>query len=268
MSNLLIEDATLTGIANAIRGKEGSSNPIQVRDFAQRIANLPSGGSFTLTGNMQYGNAFAQMLNDGLDVDTSGVTSMMGMFYLCTLSSLDLTGLDTSNVEDMEHMFNTCSALSIDVSTWDTSNVTNMYYMFRNTKCAQLNLSNFNTGKVTNMANMFADSKLTSLDLSNFNTSEVTNMSNMFYFSNSLQTLNLSSFDTRKVTNMGSIFLPTNNLRSITFGSLWKTPSSGTYAATTGTWTNTVTGVSYTGLQALLEAGRTQGAIAGTWVKS
>lgn len=41
---LQINESTLVGIADAIRGKEGSTEPIPTVDMAERIANLPSGG--------------------------------------------------------------------------------------------------------------------------------------------------------------------------------------------------------------------------------
>ncbi len=44
MSNYLIQDSTLTDIADAIRAKSGSQATIDVADFATEIENLPSGG--------------------------------------------------------------------------------------------------------------------------------------------------------------------------------------------------------------------------------
>ena len=45
MSNYLIQDSTLTDIADAIREKTGSQATIDVADFATEISNIPSGGS-------------------------------------------------------------------------------------------------------------------------------------------------------------------------------------------------------------------------------
>ena len=42
MAEKLIQDTTLTNIANAIRSKDGTSASIQVSDYAQRISNLSS----------------------------------------------------------------------------------------------------------------------------------------------------------------------------------------------------------------------------------
>ena len=43
MSKYSIEDTTLTSIGNAIRTKEGTSDPIAVTDFASRISALSGG---------------------------------------------------------------------------------------------------------------------------------------------------------------------------------------------------------------------------------
>ena len=40
----LIEEATLTGIADAVREKKGTSDLIQVSNLAQAIIDLPTGG--------------------------------------------------------------------------------------------------------------------------------------------------------------------------------------------------------------------------------
>ena len=55
------------------------------------------------------------------------------------------------------------------------------------------------------------------------------------------------------------------SLASITFGSNWISYGTETYTdQTTGTWTRASDGKTYTGLQVLLEAGRTKGVIVGT----
>ena len=60
--------------------------------------------------------------------DTSNVTNMTGMFFMCSsLSALDLSTFNTSNVRGMNCMFFGCSSLStLDLSTFNTSNVQSM----------------------------------------------------------------------------------------------------------------------------------------------
>jgi hypothetical protein len=48
MSEYLIQDSTLTDIADAIRAKDGSSAPILTEDMADAIAAIPSGGGLEL----------------------------------------------------------------------------------------------------------------------------------------------------------------------------------------------------------------------------
>ena len=129
--------------------------------------------------------------------------------------------------------------------------------------------SKFDTSKVDIMDDMFSNMTGSSLDLSELDTSNVTSMANMFNLCASLTSLDVSNFDTSNVTNMTGMFNFCSSLASITFGENWISVASQTYSnQTTDTWTRASDGKTYTGLEALLEAGRTKGAIAGTWTKT
>ena len=69
-------------------------------------------------------------------LNTSEVTDMQWMFYLCTgLTSLDLSNFNTTKVTDVSCMFSYCYGLtSLDLSNFNTANVTDMYWMFRDCK--------------------------------------------------------------------------------------------------------------------------------------
>ena len=92
-------------------------------------------------------------------LETSGVTSMNGMFSGCSsLTKLDLSSFSTAAVNDMSNMFSNCEALT------------------------ELDVSGFNTEKVTNMSGMFQYCKsLTELDLSSFLMTSVNSADYMFY---------------------------------------------------------------------------------------
>ena len=56
MSEYIIESQTLTDIADAIRGKTGSSSTLTPLEMPNAIANIPSGGKpqFTLIGQSTH----------------------------------------------------------------------------------------------------------------------------------------------------------------------------------------------------------------------
>ena len=151
--------------------------------------------------------------------DTSNVTSMGSMFFVCTsLTQLDVSGFDTANVTYMGGMFGSCSSLTeLDVSGFDTANVTDMGGMFDGCwNLTALDVSGFDTAKVTNMGAMFCYcSSLTELDVSGFDTANVTDMGWMFDRCSSLTVLDLSGFDTANVTDMGGMFYDCSSLTEL-----------------------------------------------------
>ena len=131
-------------------------------------------------------------------------------------------------------------------------------------------VANIDTSNITSMRSMFERCEyVTNLDLSNFDTSSVENMSYLFQGAVRLQKLNLSSFDTSSVTTMFRVFRDLWGLQEVTFGENWITPETEEeYSNISGTWTNQETNVSYSGLNALLTAGKSEDALTGTWKKS
>ena len=223
------------------------------------IANKDSSYLF---GGDSSKNSFSSLETIDLTyLDTSQVTSMDSMFYLCSsLTSLDLSNFNTSQVRNMDSMFYSCRSLtSLDVSNFDTSQVTDMSSMFYLcSSLTSLDVSSFNTSKVTNMNYMFSGevydvsypmsltsiiigdkfetsnvtnmsymfnqcTHLTELNLSGFDTGKVTNMKKMFSFCGGLTNLDLSGFDTRQVTDMSYMFRSCSTLKNIDFGINWDT---------------------------------------------
>ena len=63
MSKYVIDSSTLTSIADAVRTKGGTTDPIVVSDIPTAITNLPSGGggdlpeeAFVISGDCKYLN--------------------------------------------------------------------------------------------------------------------------------------------------------------------------------------------------------------------
>lgn len=88
----LIEDTTLTGIADAVRGKNGTTEPIMVSELATAITNLPSGGGgdievepIELTGDCSRACQGLMASNYislfGNTISTKDITNANYMFY-------------------------------------------------------------------------------------------------------------------------------------------------------------------------------------------
>ena len=188
------------------------------------------GGDGGVTANPNSSRLFSKFINTKsiklLNLDTSNVTDMLGMFNQCySLTELDVSNFDTSNVTNMKSLFNECESLiTLDLSSFDTSKVTDMMTMFSADKKIETIIfgEKFDTSNVTNMRDMFGQChNLKNIDVSGFNTSKVTNMIGMFNKCYALTELDLSSFDTSNVTNMSWMFSETNNLKTIYVSSNW-----------------------------------------------
>ena len=250
--------------ATEIDDKSALSNDDTVKIFYEKNpeTNLnkvyigTSNGILKMNTKMDY--MFAGLTKvESLDLsrlDTSNVTSMVGVFYnspsltsinmnnwdtskvqymnsmfrgVSGLTSLDVSSFDTSKVTTMESMFYGAGTadLTIDLSNFDTPLVTTMIDMFNECKASSIILTNFSNDKLTNIQSMFRKcSNLTSLDLSTFNTSNVTTMTKgdgggLFYNCSKLEFLDLTNFDTSKVTNFVDMFAGCSSLTSLNLSS-------------------------------------------------
>ena len=142
-------------------------------------------------------------------IDTSNLTTMNQMFYMTSLTSIDLSNFNTSNVTNFESMFGSSSKLtSLDVSSFDTTKSTTFRSMFSDLgNITDLDLSNFEGVNVTDTSYMFNYcGKLTRIDLSKFTFENVTNITSMFYNCDKLMYLDIRSADFSKVTTMQTVF--------------------------------------------------------------
>ena len=149
---VVVLDDTLTNIANAIRGKNGSSDKYKPGQMANAIDNISAGGtgipreiidgvykipeatSFSLPSNAtnvgKYALAYAFYSCPSLtSVDLSSLTKVSGeaafyeAFYNCTaLTSVDLSSLTTlSGRNALASAFDVCTALtSVEFSSLTT----------------------------------------------------------------------------------------------------------------------------------------------------
>ena len=204
LSNLRVNVASKTSNNKLVSIKIGTT------DQKVTLGSSDLGCAFSISEN---GNSFPVLEEVDLSgLDTSNVTSMMGMFLGCdNLTSVKgLETLDTGRVTDMGSMFLGCKTLkSIDVSHFNTSNVVYMVGVFYGCESLEtLDLSSFDTSSVLDMKALFQDCyNLKNIaGLETFDTGKVTDMNRMFYDCKALENLNLSAFDTSNVTDMKSMF--------------------------------------------------------------
>ena len=171
---VVVLDDTLTNIANAIRGKNGSSDKYKPGQMADAIDNIPAGGlgiprevsngvyqipettSFSLPSNAtnvgKYALAYAFYSCPSLtSVDLSSLTSVSGenafyeAFFKCTaLTSVDLSSLTTLSARSaLASAFDACTALtSVDFSSLTTvSGYHSLYNTF--SRCSSLTSLSF-----------------------------------------------------------------------------------------------------------------------------
>lgn len=171
---VVVLDDTLTNIANAIRGKNGSSDKYKPGQMANAIDNIPVGGlgiprevsngvyripevtSFSLPSDAtDVGpNALAYAFYSCpslTSVDLSSLTTVSGedafyeAFYKCTaITSVNLSSLTTlSGRGALEYAFDVCTALtSVDFSSLTTvSGYNSLYCAF--SRCSSLTSLSF-----------------------------------------------------------------------------------------------------------------------------
>ena len=127
MSKVLVNETSLTGIADAIRSKNGTTDTYFPADMAQAILSLPSGGggeglpeeAFTITGTCDYrfaSGGWDWFINEyGNQITTKDISSAQYMFSYCTLHSIpfDINGNKTSQYFSCNNMFGNSSLRSV-----------------------------------------------------------------------------------------------------------------------------------------------------------
>ncbi len=145
--------------------------------------------------------------------DTSNVTNMSSMFSVASVFNQDISNWDTSSVTDMNYMFHATQSFNQDIGSWDTSNVSNMSAMFF-ASVFNKDISRWNVSNVIDMSLMFKSADNFNQPIGNWNVSNVQNMDKMFEnnlsFNQEINDWNVSS-----VTNMRSMFSNSTSYSSV-----------------------------------------------------
>ena len=182
------KDVSILGVTGTFEGSGGGRGNVNVEaitsnNMYKNIATVDlSGATISATSLSHFFDNYSSLREVVSMQNTSNVTDISYMFYLCTnLEEVPL--FDTSSVTNMEGLFlmhNLAGAMKgkiTDIPLFDTSHVTNVSYMVACTKI--VTLPSFNTSNVTNMMSMCEYCKnLVTVPI--LNTSNVTNMNSAF----------------------------------------------------------------------------------------
>ena len=223
----------LTDVADAIREKKGSTEPIKAQSFAEEIRSIQGGGGSKWTGHadaeglkaigwddediayyQQHGVNWNEE-DDQYHLVSDDNKALYGVLTADNISTYKdrivyLPKIDTSTKTSMSKMFDSCYSL-VSIPQLDTQNVTNMTYRF-NYCYSLVSIPQLDTQNVTNMTYMF-NYCYSLVSIPQLDTQNVTSMSYMFNYCFSL--VSIPQLDTQNVKNMSNMFLSCFSLVSI-----------------------------------------------------
>lgn len=224
MANVLVNEDSLTGIANAIRGKNGSTDTYKPSEMAEAISAI-SGGSgpsipdsaFVLSGSCLYWNAygkwdlFVTAFKDKWN--TTDITNCVSMFNGAKLKSISFQiNLKSNSSVALNNMFSdseflvlpkingnniTASSLSNFCSNSKVKNITDDYFTFVSNTNGSCGSIFSNCGFLRNIPTSINTA------IQNFNKTS-SSMNFYFYMFNNCYTLD-------EIINLGVAVLPTLN---------------------------------------------------------
>lgn len=202
MGKVIINDTTLTSIADAIRTKNGESNLYLPSEMPQKILDIQGGGGSVSGGgyNIDFINAGGNFVEqDFIDAVNRGeYINCSGLYTQSRIGSEQQPCTDglAVKITDANYMFfnlvtynNTLETLNC--SKFDVSKCINMEYMFGNIGWLKnINLSSWDTGRVEKMDNLFYNCyNLADVDMSMLNLNNLKSFSSPFYWCTKLTTL-------------------------------------------------------------------------------
>ena len=223
MANKNNIDSVFADIANSIRAKKGTANPIQPINMAEEIDDIVTG--ITPSGKIEITNteeinvtnyATAQIVDSNLTEENikEGVSILgkVGTFKGGSSESTLKKLLDAK--KSAIYLFSGYRGTSIDgfINYSDTENVTDMKYMFSQNIYLKT-IPILDTNKVTDMVQMFYQCEQLQ-SIPQLDTRNVVYMSMMCYWCYKLETI--SSLNMINVRSAGSMFTNCSKLTNLT----------------------------------------------------
>ena len=231
MDNVLVNEAYLTDIANAIRTKlnvitkyKPSEMPFAIGAIASKSGNHYTDLFTTYRTEPKSLTAGDQNESEILRASAfRHISSNLADAYLLTLESITFpeTGIDSEIIapSSMYYFFSKCLAKEINLNGLNAVNITNMQYLCEN--CTNLEVFNFgytNLNKVTTLYGAFSNciSLISVVAPISLNTAALTNVNYMFKKCTALKSIDLSFLDFTKVTSQSGMFSDCSELISVT----------------------------------------------------
>ena len=214
----------LTDVANSIRTKTQTTEPINAQDFSDKILNISSGGNTlknlldaTKNANYLFYEYQGTSVNGLIQYsDTENVETISRTFYSSKV--VKVPKLNTSKAKNFSYTF---SYSSIDeFPNWDFSNAEDISYLLSQCKSLKTDIVINNLSKLTGdycLNGAFQQSAVTSVTLNDLNPDIAYSINNTFFDSGLLQSISLNTTTgvPMKVKSMSEAFNYCNLLKTL-----------------------------------------------------
>ena len=214
----------LTDVADSIRTKTGTTEPINAQDFSDKILNISSGGN-TLKNLLDATKSANYLFYDyqGTSVDsliqysdTENVESISRTFYRSKV--VKVPELNTSKVKDFSYAL-TYSSIN-EFPNWNFSNAESIGYLLSQCKSLKTDIVINNLSKLTGdycLNGAFQQSAVTSVTLNDLNPDMVYSLEQAFFDCGSLKnvSLNTTTGVPMKVKSMSDTFNYCSQLKTL-----------------------------------------------------
>ena len=192
----------LTDVANSIRTKTQTTEPINAQDFSDKILSIQTGGGGNTLKNLLDATKTADYLFyeyqgtsvDGLIQysDTENVESISRTFYRSKVAKVP--ELNTSKVKDFSYAF-AYSSIS-EFPNWNFSNAENISYLLNQCKSLKADIVINNLSKLTGdycLTGICQQSAVRSVTLNDLNPDNVYMLDNAFFDNSWLESISLNT---------------------------------------------------------------------------
>ena len=201
MAKYIIEDTTLSNIADAIRSKTGDTTEYTPAEMPAKIESIETGGGSGTGG----GGYSVDYINRALK---NGDKSMENL-----LSDID-SGIWLNGKGMFDH-HTTDEWLQLSGKNIKLTDCNSMFYYVTNKSLADLDLSKFDISKVLDFQNCFASCNFNSIDLTGMKFKEGTIFNRMFYGNASVIDVTVDFSGANKIKDLSEMFRGCTKIENI-----------------------------------------------------